>query len=95
MVGYDYIEAGFSLEAAAERVPVGVRLNLKPTISSVTGFVGEAPITEESSVQVDAIVQDGQWIIITGLSTQQASSDHKGVPGLKKIFGTQSLRHRL
>ncbi len=89
-VGYDYIDAGFNLTVAAERVPVGVRLELEPSISTVTGFVGDAPITEQSSVQSEIAVTDGEWIIITGLATEQASSGHKGIPGFKRLLGHES-----
>ncbi len=57
ITGYDYIDAGFRLQAEAKRVPGGARLTLKPTISSVVGFVREAPITQESSVEVQAIIE--------------------------------------
>lgn len=90
VVGYDYINAGFNLKASAERVPVGVRLNLEPSISNVVGFVRDAPITEESSVRADVILENNEWVIITGLSTEQTSSDHKGIPGLSKNFGTEN-----
>ena len=90
MVGYDYIDAGFQFRAKAERVPIGVRLQLEPSISTVTGFVRETPITEESTVQVDAIVRDGEWIIITGPSVEQASSDYSGIPGLPTKLGKES-----
>jgi type II secretory pathway component GspD/PulD (secretin) len=90
VVGYEYIEAGFRLDVTAERVPVGVRLQLEPSISAVTGFVADAPITEESSVKSDVVVQDGQWVIITGLASEQMSSSTKSTPFLKELLGHQS-----
>ncbi len=90
-VGFDYIQAGFEFEAKAERVPVGVRLQLEPSISTVVGFIAEAPITEESTVVVDVIVEDGQWVIITGLSVDQASSDRDSIPGLEKLIGNETM----
>jgi len=87
--GYDYIDAGFRLHAEAKRVPGGARLTLKPTISSVVGFIREAPITQESSVEVQAIIQSGQWLVISGLDSAQTSTDTKQLPGLPApIFGT-------
>ena len=90
VVGYEYIEAGFRLDVTAERVPVGVRLQLEPSISAVTGFVADAPITEESSVKSDVVVQDGQWVIITGLASEQMSSSTESVPFLKELLGHES-----
>ncbi len=90
VVGFDYIEAGFRLDVTAERVPVGVRLQLEPSISAVTGFVADAPITEESSVKSDVVVRDGQWVIITGLASEQMSSSKDSVPLLKDLLGHES-----
>lgn len=89
-VGYDFINAGFQLDVRAQRVPVGVRLLLEPSISSVTGFVGDAPITEESSVVSDVVVHDGQWVIISGLSSEQMSADQKSIPFFLKVLGHES-----
>ena len=89
--GYEYIEAGFKLVANAKRVPGGVRLNLQPTISSVAGFVEEAPITQESSAVVQVVVDSGEWIVITGLDTTSESKDTKKIPGLPApVFGTNT-----
>ncbi|MBO6514266.1 MAG: hypothetical protein JJ974_09915 [Phycisphaerales bacterium] len=89
--GYDYIDAGFRLEAEAKRVPGGARLTLKPTISSVVGFVREAPITQESSVEVQAIIESGQWLVVSGLDSIQTTTDTKQIPGLPApVFGTQA-----
>ena len=89
--GFDYINAGFELTATAKRVPGGVRLSLTPKISSVVGFVREAPITQESLVDVQLVVQDGDWIIISGLDTTQASKSEQSLPGLKApLFGSKT-----
>ncbi len=91
LVGYDYITAGFTLNATARRVPGGALLDLEPSISNVTGFVQDAPITNESTVRVTTIVNDGQWVIITGLQEHSNSTDQKHLPGLPApIFGTQT-----
>lgn len=89
--GYDYITAGFTLTATARRVPGGALLQLEPSISSVAGFVQEAPITNESTVRVNTVVEDGQWIVITGLQESATDSDTKSLPGLPApIFGTKT-----
>lgn len=67
------------------------RQDLEPSISNVTGFVQDAPITNESTVRVTTIVNDGQWVTITGLQEHSNSTDLKHLPGLPApIFGTQS-----
>lgn len=86
--GYDYIDAGFTLDALAHRTPEGIRLDLTPSISSVTAFVGDAPITTESTVRVSALLRSSEWIIISGLETARESNDRTGLPGLPPpIFG--------
>lgn len=90
--GFDYISAGFKLTADAQRVPNGVRLRLQPSISNVTGFVQQAPITNESTVQVTAVVESGDWLVITGLNEQQRGADSKTLPGLPApMFGTSEI----
>ncbi len=88
-VGYDYITAGFSLEAGAKRVPTGAQLNLRPKISSVLGFVRDAPITQESTVDLTVIVESGDWLVISGLEASRSANDVKNIPGLTApIFGS-------
>lgn len=89
--GYDYITAGFTLNATARRVPGGAVLELEPSISSVAGFVQDAPITNTSTVRVNTVVRDGQWIAITGLREQSQGADTKNLPRLPApIFGTRT-----
>lgn len=89
--GYDYIDTGFILSARADRVPNGVRLNLQPTISAVTGFVQEAPITQKSSITADVVVTDGDWIILSGLESLRDSNSTKTIPGMPApIFGSET-----
>lgn len=39
---------------------------------------------------MSTIVQDGQWIVITGLQEQATDNDTKNLPGLPApIFGTR------
>lgn len=88
--GFDYVDTGFILSATAERIPGGVRMNLRPTISTVTGFVREAPITQESSITADVIVNDGDWILLSGLETILGSDSTTTLPGLPApVFGTR------
>ncbi len=91
IVGYDFLDTGFELTAAARRVPGGVRLQLDPSISSVVAYVGDAPVTTQSRVTVDTIVSDASWLIVSGLSTASASTDDANLPGLSSgLFGSTS-----
>jgi general secretion pathway protein D len=90
---------------------VGTRLNVRPTISvdgtvalSVTQEVSsatnetafDAPIISTRSVKTDLLVQDGQTIVLGGLTDHQREVDVTGVPVLSRIpfigglFGSQS-----
>jgi type II secretory pathway component GspD/PulD (secretin) len=85
VIGYEFIDTGFQLTASAVRVPGGVRLQLEPAVSTVTGFVVDAPIVTESRVTAQAVVSSGEWLIISGLSTQKADDGESGLPGLRAI----------
>jgi general secretion pathway protein D len=90
---------------------VGTRLNVRPTISvdgtvamSVTQEVSsattetafDAPIISTRSVITDLLVQDGQTIVLGGLTDRQKEVDASGIPILSRIpfigglFGSQS-----
>jgi type II secretory pathway component GspD/PulD (secretin) len=89
--GFDFINTGLSIVVAAERVPDGVRLDIEPRVSTVTGFVREAPVISESSVKVTAIVRSGEWMIISGLDSFSGSSSSDGVPGIPEQLGMRGL----
>lgn len=82
LTGFDYVNTGFTLEATAYRVPGGVRLNLQPTISSVVGFVREAPITQQSAMTADVVLDSGEWVILTGLYNYRDTRTANSLPGL-------------
>ncbi|HEY4303841.1 MAG TPA: secretin N-terminal domain-containing protein [Gemmatimonadaceae bacterium] len=90
---------------------VGTRLNVRPTISvdgtvalAVTQEVSsatnetafDAPIISTRSVKTDLLVQDGQTIVLGGLTDRQHEVDASGLPLLSRIpfigglFGSQS-----
>jgi general secretion pathway protein D len=90
---------------------VGTRLNVRPTIS-VDGTVAmsviqevssatnetafDAPVISTRSVKTDLLVQDGQTIVLGGLTDRQREVDATGIPVLSRIpfigglFGSQS-----
>jgi type II secretory pathway component GspD/PulD (secretin) len=75
------VRTDFILDAAARRVPGGVRLDLEPTISSIAGYVEGAPIVNESCVTASVVADDGDWIVLSGLRTDEASNERAGLPG--------------
>lgn len=93
--GFDYIDTGFTLDAQGTRVPSGLRLELAPTLSAVTGFVEDAPIFAQRSVEGVVIVDSGQWVILSGLSRLESSRNTSGVPGLPSTYLTDLRRDSL
>lgn len=85
LIGFDYVETGFALTASARRVDGGVRLQLEPRVSAVTGFVETAPIITESRVTAQAVMASGEWLAISGLSTRQTEGGTNSLPGLASI----------
>lgn len=89
--GFTFINTGLSLSIGAERVPGGVRLRVEPELSSVSGFVREAPVVATSSVSVSVVMESGSWVVISGLDAFAGSSSRDGVPGLPASWGMESL----
>lgn len=87
VVGYEYVMTGFELVAGAKRVNGGVRLQLEPSVSSVSGLVGDAPIVSQSRVTAEVVVGSGEWVVISGLATVQGAEGAGGVPGIGRLLG--------
>jgi hypothetical protein len=64
------------------------RLDLEPSISSIIGYVNDAPITDESSVQADIVMRSGEWVVLTGLSTVQTTDTRSRIPGMPQSLST-------
>lgn len=90
--GYEYIDTGFILSVAATRVPEGIRLTMEPTLSTVTGFVRDAPITQRSSITADVIVHNGDWIVLSGLETIKQTDATTNIPGLPKTIFEKKMQ---
>jgi hypothetical protein len=80
VTGYTTVRTGFELQCVGRRVADGLLLELRPKISSVTGTIEGAPITSERTVEAVAVVQSGQWIVLSGLDEWSASRDDRGLP---------------
>lgn len=64
--GFRDVETGFIIDASGRRVPGGLHLDIRPTLSSVTGFVDGAPIIARRALTTSVIVASGEWVILTG-----------------------------
>lgn len=94
VVGYDRVESGFTLEASARRVPGGVRLELNPTISSITGYVEGSPILAQRALTASVVMESGEWMLLSGLETTSASSESTGLPGVPALNDSRRINDR-
>jgi type II secretory pathway component GspD/PulD (secretin) len=88
VTGFDRIETGFRLKVAAKRVDGGVSLDLKPSVSAITGYVEGYPITSESSVSSTVVLASGEYCILMGLDLEDESAERRGVPGVSAVLGS-------
>lgn len=87
VTGYERVDTGFQLQVLPERVPGGVRLDVEARLSAVAGFVGEAPVTSESSVRSTVLCRSGDWVLLSGLSAGERERRGKGLPGWGRGLG--------
>jgi type II secretory pathway component GspD/PulD (secretin) len=80
-LGYELIKTGFTLKVSGKRVPQGLLLNIRPSLSSVTGFVKEVPIVAERTVEGWLVVRSGDWVMLSGLDASDWTRATTGVPG--------------
>lgn len=90
-VGYDIIETGVILDVAVRELPDGsALLSVIPEVSSVTGYIDDAPIVSQSRVEVEGIVPSGGVLLVGGLDTRSSSSEVGG--GAGTAFGLRERR---
>ena len=81
VVGYDYVQSGFQLQARAVGLPdTSIRLDLVPTLSEVGGLVGgENPVLLERSMTASVVLRSGEWVLIGGFDRTADRSSSSGV----------------
>lgn len=88
VTGFDMVQAGISLEVALRRIPAGrVVATLTPEISAVVGFVQDAPIVSTSKASAEIILNPGEWIVLSGLREESATTERTGLPWSSPPFG--------
>jgi len=90
--GYSFVDAGLQLTALGRAVPSGLHLTLKPELSSVAGFVEDAPIVNKSRLEVTAIVRDGDWLVLAGLDDFAEREEKRGLGGLLTVHDASMSR---
>lgn len=64
---YQYVDVGLIIEAEGRRVPGGLMLTVRPEVSSVVGFVDDAPIVGKRALESRCMVRSGDWVVLAGL----------------------------
>lgn len=82
--GYTFIDAGVIVDVTCREVPGGVEVTLRPEISQVTGFVGDAPRVSRRKLDVAAMVRDGEYIVLAGLDQDQQREQRGGGLGFMR-----------
>jgi hypothetical protein len=55
-------------------------MNNRPAIPSAVGFVRETPVTQQSAMNADVTLREGDWVILTGSQTFRDSQTGAGLP---------------
>ncbi len=84
------VEAGTSIEMLARRVGPARDKRLLLSISIQDGkfdgqMVDTVPIVKQTQIQTEAYFDEGEALLIGGLSTERSSQGHSRVPGLSDI----------
>jgi hypothetical protein len=76
--GYSYVEAGLVIQVEAREVPGGAHVTVRPELSSIVGFVGEAPRIARRALTAGGYVEDGGWLVLAGLEQESESASAGG-----------------
>lgn len=86
--GYTYIDSGLLVRVEGQRVPEGLLVELTAEVSDVIGFVDEAPIRQQSTMNVGGVLRSGEWLVMVGLDAVEDERSLSSTPGLASIFGS-------
>lgn len=93
VTGFEFVDTGFVLDVQLRRVAGGrVVATLAPEVSSVTGFVEDAPIISTSSTNAEVVLSSGEWAYLAGLRDQGLVSERTGAPGMQSPWGKRLTR---
>jgi hypothetical protein len=95
VTGFDQVETGFIVDVAARRVATGVRLDVSPEVSTITGYVEGAPVRSRSAVTSTIVLQSGEASVMLGFDAFDQSNEKRGVPGFLGWSSDESSDERL
>jgi type II secretory pathway component GspD/PulD (secretin) len=87
--GFTNVDTGFILNAKSRRVPTGLILDVRAELSSINGFVEEAPIVTSRTVEGRMILRSGETALLTGLDVLASSSETDTTLPLGAVKRTQ------
>jgi len=80
--GYSQVRAGLLLKLEGRRVGTSLLLTCESTLSSVSGYVEEAPIVAQRVVTGSLVLAPGQMAVFAGLGSVEVSETKSGLPGI-------------
>ncbi|MCK4809912.1 MAG: secretin and TonB N-terminal domain-containing protein [Candidatus Omnitrophica bacterium] len=92
ITGWEEYHVGVNLKVTPHVSPSGyIKLKLKPVVSSILEWIGEAgdlnrrPVTATREVETEVQIKDGQTVVIGGLIKTEESTVFKKIPFLGDI----------
>ena len=59
-----------------------MRLNVRPEVSQVSGYVEDFPVIESRNMDVNCMVRAGEWGVWAGLDDWRLAKERRGLGGL-------------
>lgn len=72
--GYKMINSGITVNIDTKRTPLGLRVDLNPSVSDIVGYVEGRPIITKKQVNTVCIVEHGDVVLISGLWTTRQNA---------------------
>lgn len=93
--GYEYITTGFDLTVTGRAVDTGLLLDVSPSISSISSYVGEAPVVARRSTKGQVVVASGTEVAMLGFGAEESRESTKGTSWFQSPGPAGSSRREL
>jgi len=94
--GYSEVKTGIEVVVRVRTEPDGrLRVYVRPSVSDVSGYVGEAPIRVERAMESSAVVEVGGVFVLGGFDDGRASVTSKGLPAVRWLSNRERRASRL
>ena len=90
--GYDYVDAGFMVDATVKQSRIGGRLTLKIEMSDIKSYVEEAPVTTQSVYNIDVDLIPNKLYLLGELTQFKVLDQQQNVLNLSTDRGKTVLQ---